>query len=278
MISRFRGIRQVLWITLALNILSTGIKAGIGLWTGSLSLIAAGLDAFFDASSNVVGLVGIQVAARPPDPEHPYGHHKSETLAAMAIAGLLFVTVAGLVQQAVGRLLSGSAPEVSALSFAAVAAGLGIEAFTSSYERRRGRELSSDFLLADARHSRAHVYISLGVMAGLAMVWLGFPAVDPLLALVIAGVIAKIGWDILRSTSDTLLDRAAANPDEVRGLAQSVAGVESVDRVRSRGPGGSVLVDLHIHVDPDTPVDRAHEIADRVEALLMARMAGVRDV
>ena len=278
MISRFRAIRQVLWITLALNLLSTGIKAGIGVWTGSLSLLAAGLDSFFDASSNVVGLVGIRVAARPPDVEHPYGHYKSETLAAMAIAGVLFVTMAGIVQQAVERLLRGSVPEVSAWSFGAVAVGLAIEVFTSSYERRRGRELASDFLLADARHTRAHVYISLGVMAGLAMVWLGFPAVDPLLALVIAGVIAKIGWDIVRSTADTLLDRAALSPEEVRRLALSIAGVESADRIRSRGPRGSVLVDLHIHVDPETPVDRAHEIADRVEALLMARISGVRDV
>ncbi len=278
MISRFRAIRQVLWITLALNLLSTVIKAGIGLWTGSLSLLASGLDALFDASSNVVGLVGIQVAARPPDAEHPYGHHKSETLAAMIIAGVLFVTVVGIVQQAVERLLGGSVPEVSAYSFGAIAVGLAIELFTSSYERRKGRELESDFLLADARHTRAHVYISLGVIVGLAAVWLGFPAADPLLALVIAGVIAKIGWDIVRSTADTLLDRAAVNPEEVRRLTLSVAGVASADRVRSRGPRGSVLVDLHIHVDAETPVDRAHEIADGVESLLMAQIPGVRDV
>ena len=126
MARNFPAIQRVLWLTLGLNLISTAAKLAVGYVTGSLSLIAGGLDAFLDASSNLVGLVSVRLAARPPDTDHPYGHRKFETLAALVIASLLLVTIVEIVRNAISRLASGGAPQVNAWSFAAVLLGLGL--------------------------------------------------------------------------------------------------------------------------------------------------------
>ena len=98
-----RRIRWVLIITMLLNFLATGIKLAAGFATGALSVVADGLDSLFDGISNLVGLVGLNVASRPPDSNHPYGHRKFETIAALSIAFLLFLTSWQLLQIRMSR-------------------------------------------------------------------------------------------------------------------------------------------------------------------------------
>ena len=276
--ARTGAIKRVLWITLALNLLATLAKIVVGYLTGSLSIVADGFDSLFDSVSNLIGLVGISFAARPPDEDHPYGHRKFETLAAISVSVLLFVTSVELVRSVIDRLSSPAVPQINLWSFAAVIFSIGVHLFTVVYERRRGRELQSEFLLADASHTNADIYVSLSVIAGLILVRLGYPIVDALLALGIAGVIAKIGIDIIRSSSAILMDRAMVSVREVERLVMGVEGVESCHRIRSRGAEDDIHVDLHIHVAPEMPVDRAHAIAHEVEKKLVGGLPGVQDV
>ncbi|MGB5932494.1 MAG: cation-efflux pump [Anaerolineae bacterium] len=275
---KFRAIRRVLLITLALNLLATLAKMWVGYLTGSLSIVAGGFDSLFDSASNVIGLVGISFAVRPPDEEHPYGHRKFETLAAIGISLLLFVTCVEIVQSAAARLTSRAVPQINLWSFAALFFSMGVQLFTTLYERRRGRELKSEFLLADAGHTSADIYITLSVIVGLIFVRLGYPIVDALLALGIAGVIAKIGIDIIRSSSAILMDRAMVSGREIERLVMGVEGVESCHRIRSRGPEDDIHIDLHIHVAPETLVDRAHAIAHEVQQKVVKEIPGAQDV
>lgn len=275
---KFRAIRRVLLITLALNLLATLAKMAVGYMTGSLSIVAGGFDSLFDSASNIIGLVGIYFAARPPDEDHPYGHRKFETLAAIGISLLLFVTCVEIVQSVAARLTSRAVPQINLWSFAALFFSMGGQICTTLYERRRGRELKSEFLLADAGHTSADIYITLSVIAGLILVRLGYTIVDALLALCIAGLIAKIGIDIIRSSSRILMDQAMVSEREIERLVMEVEGVEICHRIRSRGPEDDIHIDLHIHVAPEMPVDRAHAIADEVEAKVRGGIPGVQDV
>ena len=275
---KFRAIRRVLIITLALNLLATLAKIVVGYMTGALSILADGFDSLFDSASNVIGLVGISFAARPPDEDHPYGHRKYESLAAISISVLLFVTCVELVRSAIDRLSSSAVPQVNLWSFAALIFSIAVHFFTVVYERGRGRELKSEFLLADAGHTAADIYLSLSVIAGLILVRLGYPIVDALLALGIAGLIAKIGVDIIRSSSPTLLDQAMVSTGEIERLAMGVEGVESCHHIRSRGYEDDIYLDLHIHVAPQTPVGQAHTIAHEVQKRLQREIPGVQDV
>jgi cation diffusion facilitator family transporter len=270
-------IRRVLVLTMLLNFAATAVKLAAGLATGALSVIADALDSLFDGLSNIVGLAGLFVASKPPDVEHPYGHRKFETIAALSIAFLLFLTCWQLLQVAWERLGSAVRPQINLWTGVAMVAGLLIQAGTSFYELRQGRRLRSEILVADAYHTRASILISLSVLGGLGLVRLGFPQADPLLAAFVALMIGKIGVDILRETLPVLVDRAAMDPGQIAGVVEGVAGIESFHRVRSRGALGDAAVDLHIRVSPDKTLQEANAIADEVRRRLLA-LDGVNDV
>ncbi|HUV27198.1 MAG TPA: cation-efflux pump [Anaerolineales bacterium] len=272
-----RRIRWVLIITMLLNFLATAIKLAAGLATGALSVVADGLDSLFDGISNLVGLVGLNLAARPPDSNHPYGHRKFETIAALSIAFLLFLTSWQLLQTAWARWWSDEVPEINLWTIAAIVVSMLIQGGTSYYELRQGRKLSSEVLVADALHTRASILISLSVLIGLLLVGLGFPKADPLLAAFVALMIAKIGVDILREILPVLVDQAAFDPSQIAQVVDDVGGIESFNRVRSRGAAGSAAIDLHVRVSAEKTVREANVIADEVRRRLLS-LDGVSDV
>lgn len=159
----FRAIRRVLWITMGLNLLATAAKLTVGYWTGSLSLIADGFDSVFDSASNVIGLVGLYLAAQPADKDHPYGHRKAETMTALVIASLLFLTTWELIRSAVERLRNPALiqTQVNVWSFGALLVSIIVHLTVVWYELREGRRLRSDVLVADALHTRADIFVSL---------------------------------------------------------------------------------------------------------------------
>lgn len=262
-------IKWVLIVTMLLNFLATGIKLTAGILTGALSVVADALDSLFDGLSNIVGLAGLYVANKPPDAEHPYGHRKFETIAALSISFLLFLTCVQLLQTAWDHFRRGAAPEVNPWVAAAMLASMLVQGITSLYELRQGRRLRSELLVADALHTRASILVSASVLGGLGFVALGYPQVDAILAGIIAMVIAKIGVDILRETIPVLVDQAVMDPRQIAEIVGEVGGVESFHRVRSRGAAGSAAVDLHLRVSPDKTVQEADAIASEVRRRLL---------
>lgn len=272
-----RAIERVLLITFALNLTATAAKLGVGIWTGALSLIADGLDTLFDGLSNVVGIAAVRKGSQPPDEDHPYGHRKFETLAALLIATLLFITAWELATSAIERLRHPQEPVVNIWSVLALTAGGIIQGCTGLWEMRQGRSLGSEVLVADARHTIASLYVSFAVLLGLGLVWLGFPWADPLVALLVAGVIAKIGVETLLENVPALVDQATLDPEAIGVVVADVAGVESFHRIRSRGAVDDVAVDLHVRVDRRLSMQAANAIADEVRRRLLA-LPGVTDV
>ncbi len=270
-------IRAVLVITMLLNFIAMAIKIAAGLATGALSVVADGLDSLFDGLSNLVGLAGLYAASKPPDADHPYGHRKFETVAALSISFLLFLTCWQLLETAWERYTQDSSPVVNIWIVIAMLVSMLIQAGTSFYELRAGRRLKSEVLVADAMHTRASVLVSFSVMLGLALVRLGFPKADPILAAFVAVMIAKIGIDILRETLPVLVDQASVDPNLIADVVGKIGGVESFHRVRSRGAGGSAAVDLHVRISPDKTVQEADAIAHEVRRQLLA-LQEVNDV
>ncbi|NLG28792.1 MAG: cation-efflux pump [Chloroflexi bacterium] len=276
----FAGIRRVLWLTLFLNLIPALAKLGAGFATDSLSLTAGGFDSVFDAAANIVGLVGIGIASQPADERHPYGHRKAETLTSLIISILLFVTTWELIASAYGRIrnpetISG---EVTVWSFAALGVSITVQALVSWYEKRAGRRLGSDLLVADAMHTRADVLASLSVMVGLVLTRLGYPLADPIAALIVAGFIAKIGLDIIREATGTVMDQAVLPAERLEQVALSVPGVQSVHRARSHGYESEAMADLHIRVDPAMPSEQSHALAHEVVNRLRAQEPMLKDI
>ena len=271
-------VRRVLLQVLVLNLLVAGLKIVVGALSGAVSIIADGFHSLMDGSSNVVGLVALRYAETPPDPEHPYGHRKAETLATLVVGGFLLLVAFEILQGAIGRLRTGEPPELSLLSFAVMVVTIAINLAVTVYERVRGRVLASEFLVADSRHTLSDVWVSLSVIAGLLGVRLGAVWLDAAVGLLIAVIIAWSAVKIVRDAVDVLMDAAVLPIDEIERLACSIPEVVSVERIRSRGKTDDTHVDLHVRVKPDTPIDYAHSIAHAVQHRIAEAYPQVTDI
>jgi cation diffusion facilitator family transporter len=274
---RYREVTRVLVQVLALNVLVAAAKIGYGFYSGAVSILSDGFHSLADSLSNVAAIIGIRLARKPPDDDHPYGHRKFETLAAGLIAGVLVLVIVEIVQLAWGRLRHGTSPSVSPIAFAVMIGTALVNLGVTIYERRKAKALSSEVLLADAMHTQSDVFTSLTVMAALAGTWLGYPSLDPLAAFVIVAFIARAGWEIAVSTSNILADRMVMEEAELRRVVLGVPEVLGCHHIRTRGPEDHVFVDLHIWMRRDMRLDEAHAKSHVVKDRLVERFPQIVD-
>jgi cation diffusion facilitator family transporter len=275
---RDRDVSRTLWIVLGLNLLVAGLKLVFGFFSGALSLIADGFHSTLDGSSNVIGLIGLNIARRAPDEGHPYGHRKFEALAALGISLFLFITCYEILTSVLGRLHEKHAIESRAVTFAVVVFTIGVNTFVTRYERRQGTKLKSMILLADARHTQSDIFASLGVLASLIAARLHVYTLDLVVAVLIAGFIAYSGYLIVSGAFSVLSDTQVVDPERVIRIATGVQGVTHAHRVRSRGLPDDIHVDLHLHVPADMSISRAHELAHEASSRIRGEIDGVSDV
>jgi cation diffusion facilitator family transporter len=260
------GVRRVLGGILVANIIVVIVKFTVGLHTNSLAVFGDALQSSVDAVNNLFGIAVVRVAAKAPDEEHPYGHAKFETLGALVIGLLLALSIFELVRGAVMRLLAGAPPpSVSSSDLALLGFTLAVNVGVVWLETRAGRRLQSDLLLADALHTRTDVLITLGVLAGLVLARAGLTWADPVLALIVALLVGRAGYQILRRSIPSLVDERAFEWATIQREAEGVDGVVSAYAIRSRRAGDLRFAELTIAVDGRSDVTSAHRIADQVE-------------
>jgi cation diffusion facilitator family transporter len=253
-------------------------KLVLGYATGAVSIVSDGYHSLTDSASNVIGLIGLRVAGKPPDEDHPYGHRKFETLASAAIFVFLLIAVLEIGRAAIRRLASPSPPEVTALSFAVMFGTLVVNLLVVRYESRAGRRLNSELLLADSVHTKSDVFATIGVLVSLAAVSLGYPVLDPIGGIVIAVLIAKTGWEIGENASGILSDRIVIDEEDIRRVVMDTPEVLGCHHIRSRGSFDHVFLDLHVWCAPDATLAHAHHVSHNVKDRLMERYPQLADV
>ncbi len=275
---KMKRVRMVLWIILFFNLAVALAKVVYGYIANSLSMTADGYHSMSDGLSNLIGLIGVWIASHPPDRSHPYGHKKFETYTTVGIAALLLFVCFEVLSGVWARVRNPITPDVSVVSFTVMLITLAVNVFVYTYEAWQGRKLGSDFLVADAYHTRSDILVSLSVIAGLVGVRLGWLWLDWVLGIVIAGFIAYSAWEIVHDSAQVLCDAAVLEPGLIIPLVNEVDGVDNCHMVRSRGRADSVYVDLHVHVDPSMTVASAHRLSHQVEERLKSSLSGVVDV
>ena len=276
--SRLRDIRRILWWVLVLNLGVAAAKWAYGVITHSLGMQADGLHSSFDGLSNVIGLIGLRLATAPPDANHPYGHKKFEALTAGTIGGFLVMTCLYLLWKAYRSWTLDLHPEVTGISFFIMIVTMGVNIFVTRWERRKGTELKSDILTADSYHTASDVLTSCSVLAGLLAIQAGYAFVDPLVAVLIAGVIAWTAFVVLTDVLSSLTDAIRLDPEEVRTAVMSISGVLDCHDIRTRGLAHHVFMDLSIHVNPTLSVEKAHTLATKIEMFLIDHFESLEDV
>jgi cation diffusion facilitator family transporter len=275
---RYTEVTRVLNRVLLLNLLVAIVKIVLGYYTGAVSILSDGFHSLTDSASNVVALVGVSVARRPPDANHPYGHRKYETMASLGILVFLVVVLVEVLTAAADRLVNGGTPRVFPEGIGLMTVTLIVNLFVVSYELREGRRLNSEVLRADAKHTRSDVLTTGAVLGALLGVWWGYPLLDPMAALLVAGFIGHACWSIAQEASRILGDEIVIAEAEVREVVQSVAGVIGCEKIRTRGAADYAFLDLHLWLDGDMPLKDAHAASHVVKDRLMARFPQLVDV
>ncbi|KPJ95572.1 MAG: hypothetical protein AMS18_02645 [Gemmatimonas sp. SG8_17] len=262
-------IRRVLIVILIANVAVVVAKLFIGIGTGSLAVLGDAAHSSVDALNNVLALFVVWMASKGPDEDHPYGHQKFETLGAMGIVGFLSVSAFELAKGAVQRLATGAPSfSVSPIQITALLATLAINVVVASFESRKGRQLNSEILLADAAHTKADIFVTIGVVAGMVLVRMGVTWADPVLALAVVGIIVVLAYRIMSRSVPILVDRHLVPSSAIKDSAEGVPGVKSAYDIRSRGSRHQSFAELTIAIERSVTVEDGHQIADAVESRL----------
>jgi cation diffusion facilitator family transporter len=276
---RVRAIQRTLAIILIANLAVVAVKIIVAVRTGALSVLGATVESALDAMNNVIAIALVGVAAIGPDEDHPYGHDKFETLGALVIVGFLSISCFELVRNAITQLLHQQLPEAATRAELALLGSTAlVNIFVVWYERRRGRELGSALLLADAAHTGGDIVVTALAFLSMLLTRAGYGTIDPWLALVVAGVIAFSGYQILRVTVPILVDQRAVDAAEIRRVVAAIPGIRGVPNVRSRtAASGTLFAEVTITCDGLLSVAEAHELADAAERAIRDAL-GAADV
>lgn len=277
-------VRKVLIITLLLNLFVMALKAVVGSATGSLSLIADALHSVTDSANNVLGLVTSRFSSPQPDRDHPYGHQKFEAVGALGIAAFLGIACFEILQGAIDRIINGGEPvKILPSQLWLLLIVLGVNIFVAFYERRVGQQVGSPILVADAKHTMSDVWVTITVLVGLIGIWQGnvlklhqLQWLDVVLAFPVALLVFKSGWSVIKDNLPWLVDEMAIAPEAINVIALSVPGVINCHDIASRGLlGRQVFIEMHLIVGAED-VETAHQITEKVEALLAQKFSPVR--
>lgn len=269
--NNYQKVQQILLIILAANLLVAVLKIVIGSIIKSASMTADGFHSLSDGSSNIVGLIGIKIASKPKDSDHPYGHNKFETLSGLFISAMLFAIAIKIIIDAIGKFKNPVIPNITLESLIVLIFTLCVNIYISVTEYKKGKELNSSILISDSMHTRSDIYVTIGVLITLILVKLGFPPIiDPIASLVVSAFIIHAAREIFKENSDILVDRAAVDTEEIKSLVMSFEDVKDAHNIRSRGSQNNLHIDMHIMVEPNLNIEKSHELVHDIEEAIRA--------
>jgi len=256
-------------------------KLVVGALTGSVGIVAEALHSGIDLVAAVIAFFSVRIADRPPDRDHPYGHGKAEALSGAIEALLIVVAGAWIVYEAVHRLIHGGEVEMLGLAVGVMAISALVNTLVARYLLKVAREEDSLALEADGHHLATDVYTSLGVMAGLGLVWLTrWQPLDAIAALGVAIWIGAIGIKLTLSASKQLMDHCLPEQEvaRIRRILDAEERIHSFHELRTRKAGSLCHVDVHITCSPDMMLKDAHQVADDLERRIKNVLASAQVV
>jgi len=282
--SKYREAARGAWVGIYGNALLGAAKLLGGIWGQSMALIAAAIETLSDSLSSIVVLWGVKRAGRPADTKHPFGHGKAEFMAARSVAVLLMIVAVLFGYRAVSKIVFGGReilPATWTLGFAMASVFVKFGMYV--YKIRLGRRLGSQSVIVDAWHHLSDAFASICALGGIAAaIALGPPwrILDPIAALVICTILFGVGAHAFLRAGSALMDEAAdpQTLEAIRRAAASVPGVRGTEKLISRRSGLETQAELHVEVDPATPVGRAHDVASEVSEAIRRQVPAVTHI
>lgn len=269
---RYRAGRTTTLVSVAVNLVLTVVQVIVGVLAHSQALVADAIHTLSDLLADGVVLVANAQSGKAPDAEHQYGHLRFETAASMILGVLLLAVGIGMLWKAFGNLQSpGGMPPVHYAALVVALLAIACKETLFRYMLKVGERIRSTMLIANAWHARSDaassLVVALGIMASLA----GFPMADPLAALVVGLMIARMGWKFFSTSFADLMDRAVDTETEnrIRGHLLATPGVLGIHDLKTRKLGDMIWVEVDIEMDGSLSIAEGHEIAVRARARVM---------
>jgi cation diffusion facilitator family transporter len=257
------------------------LKVAVGALSHSISILSEAIHSGFDLLAAVIAFTATHVADRPSDEAHPYGHAKAESISAAVEATLILLAAIWIVVEAGRKLVLDDKVEHVALGAGVMGFSALVNALVSRYLFRLARQEDSIALEADAHHLATDVYTCAGVGLGLGAVWLtGLNVIDPLVAIAVAVLIARIGWDLTRRAGGQLMDESLppAELAQIEAVLRAQPKIVEYHRLRTRKSGAERHVDVHLVLPARMSLGEAHDVALVVEQALAALFRGTQVV
>jgi len=277
---RFDKADQIIQVGFWVNAVLMLMKLAAGHWGSSDAVFADGIESACDFIAIGSTMVALKLGRQPYDKQHPYGHGRAESLAALLISLVICVTGVWILVDAVQAVLRHDFNTPGWIAVAAAALTILIKEWLYRYSNNTGKHLESPSLLAIAQDHRKDALTSIATLAGVTGAFLGFGIMDPLAAGLTSFFILHIGWQTLRSACHDLMDGSVHGEyiQEVTELAEMVDHVEHVHEIRARRSGQYIIIDLKLDMDPDMTVKQSHAVATEVKRLIFERFQNVGDV
>ena len=277
---RYDSADRIIKIGFWINAVLMVMKLSAGYWGRSDAVFADGIESACDFIAILAAMVALKLGRQPFDANHPYGHGRAESLAALLVSLVIFATGGGILYETVITISTRKFQSPGWIAIAAAVVTIVIKEWLYQFTTRVGKKLESPALLAIAKDHHKDAVTSVATLIGVIGAFLGWGIMDPLAAGLTSFFILYIGYQTFCEAAHDLMDGTAPADfiDALQTLAESVERVEHVHEMRARRSGQYMIVDLKLEMDPDMTVKESHEVATKVKRLIFDRYPGVGDV
>lgn len=264
---------RVSTVSIVMNLILSLMKLAAGLVGRSSAMVSDAVHSASDVFSTFVVIIGVKMAGKKADHEHPYGHERMECVAAMILAMLLALVGAGIGVSGIRKIAVGNYEELvvpTMLPLVAAVISVALKEWMFWYTRAAAQKVRSGAMMADAWHHRSDALSSIGSFVGILFARLGFPVMDALASVIISLCILKAAYDIFKDGLDKMVDHSCDNETEqgIRKAALDISGVMGIDDLKTRLFGDKIYVDMEILVERELKLGEAHAIAEQVHDVI----------
>ncbi len=261
------------------NIILSILKMIASLIGKSQAMFSDSIHSLSDVLSTLVVIIGVKIANKEDDEDHPYGHEKLESIASIVLAFMLFVTALSIGYAGLNSMLHpGNLQTPKLIALIAAILSIIIKEIMFQYTKHYAKKIKSDALMADAWHHRSDALSSIGSLIGIGFAMLGYPIFDAIASLIICLLIIKVALDIFRSAVNKIVDKSCDEEtmDEIRSIILSNENVFGIDSLKTRQFGNKIYVDVEISLDRNLSLVKAHEISEKIHHKLEKKMPMIK--
>lgn len=272
---RSKGGKKAAKVAIIGNIILTILNIAVGLLSGSYALVSEGAHTLSDVATSIIAYIGFEIGQKPADKEHPIGHGRAEAISGLIIVIFLAIVSYEIITGAIDKILN---PELIVIpsTLAAIMAVIGIlvNLKISDYIISIGKQINSPAIVADGQHQKTDIFSSVAVLIGVIVSNMGFPILDPIVGLIIGGLIIKTAFEIAKDNINNIMGKVPSEEliNEIREIANESININTAHNIKVDYLGSYATVTLHIELDGDMSLNESHELAHTVQEAIVKKV------